>query len=104
MLNRGPAHTIMALALVHHLAISNNLPLEKIAAFFADNCTWAIIEFVPKTDPQVQKLLLSRKDIFDSYTIENFELAFLKYFSLHSHKILKDSYRSLYLFKKIEEK
>jgi len=31
---RGPADTILALALIHHLAISNNLPLGKIASFF----------------------------------------------------------------------
>ena len=33
-LERGPADTVLALALIHHLAISNNLPFVKIASFF----------------------------------------------------------------------
>ena len=32
---RGPADVVLALALIHHLAISNNLPLARIAGFFA---------------------------------------------------------------------
>ncbi len=53
--------TLMALALIHHLAISNNLPFEKIAAFFATLAPSLVIEFVPKTDSQVQKLLAHRQ-------------------------------------------
>ena len=32
---RGPADAVMALALVHHLAIGRNLPLDRIAAFLS---------------------------------------------------------------------
>lgn len=66
-MNRGPTDTVFALALSHHLAIGNNLPLEKIAKFFNKICKNLIIEFVPKEDSQVQRLLRTRKDIFDSY-------------------------------------
>ena len=47
----------MALALIHHLAITNNVPLRDIGEFFADLAPRLIIEFVPKTDSQVQRLL-----------------------------------------------
>ncbi|OGV89347.1 hypothetical protein A2Z41_00690, partial [Microgenomates group bacterium RBG_19FT_COMBO_39_10] len=70
---RGPAEMILALALVHHLAITNNLPLAKIAQFFHQIGQSLIIEFVPKTDSQVQRLLLNRKDIFSDYNQANFE-------------------------------
>ena len=67
LLGRGPADIVLALALIHHLAISNNLPLHKIADFFSKTCNSLIIEFIPKDDSQVQRLLTSRKDIFIEY-------------------------------------
>ena len=66
----------LALALIHHLAISNNVPLLQVADFFAKIGKWLVIEFVPKSDSQVQKLLISREDIFPNYTREGFEAAF----------------------------
>ena len=35
LIERGPADSAMALALIHHLAISNNLPFSKIAQFLS---------------------------------------------------------------------
>ncbi|HXD11021.1 MAG TPA: class I SAM-dependent methyltransferase [Anaerolineales bacterium] len=63
---RGPADMVLALAVLHHLAISNNVPLPQLADFFAETGKWLVIEFVPKSDSQVQKLLSSRKDIFSN--------------------------------------
>ena len=57
----------MALALIHHLAIANNVPLDRVADFFRQLGAWLIIEFVPKSDPQVQRLLAARKDIFTDH-------------------------------------
>lgn len=65
---RGPFDAVLSLALVHHLAIGNNVPLPGIAAMLAQLGTQVIIEWVPKADPQVQRLLSSREDIFDGYT------------------------------------
>ena len=53
----------LALAVIHHLAISNNVPLSQLANFFAERCKWLMIEFVPKADSQVRKLLASRENI-----------------------------------------
>src|SRR5690606_16754631 len=74
MTARGPADTVLALALVHHLAISNNLPLESIAEWLARIGKHVIIEFVPKEDSQVQKLLSSREDVFTDYNEQGFEI------------------------------
>jgi len=46
--DRGPADAVVALALIHHLAIGNNVPLERIAAFLARLGSHLIIEWVPK--------------------------------------------------------
>jgi len=94
---RGPADTILALALIHHLAISNNVPLGRIAEFFRNNCQSLIIEFVPKSDPQVKRLLQTREDVFPDYTQEHFEEAFNKFFRINQIEKLKNSPRTLYL-------
>jgi ribosomal protein L11 methylase PrmA len=97
---RGPVDLAVALALVHHLAISNNLPFSKIASFFHSICTWLVIEFVPKQDPMVSKLLRSREDIFQSYTKEDFEFEFSQYFQIKSNEQLPNSSRILYLMER----
>ncbi|MEX2182037.1 MAG: class I SAM-dependent methyltransferase [Gemmatimonadaceae bacterium] len=73
---RGPFDAVLALALVHHLAIGNNVPLEGVAAQLARLGTTVIIEWVPKSDPQVQRLLSAREDIFDRYTEDEMRAAF----------------------------
>ncbi len=93
---RGPADMILALAVIHHLAISNNVPLPQLAGFFAARSKWLAIEFVPKSDSQVQRLLASRKDIFPDYTKEGFEKAFSTYFHVIKSESLRDSERILY--------
>ncbi|GAP08240.1 hypothetical protein ATHL_03142 [Anaerolinea thermolimosa] len=100
LLERAPADLALALALIHHLAIANNVPLEDIALFFSRVCRWLIIEFVPKGDSQVQRLLNSREDIFPEYTPEGFERAFTRYFTLHEKHPLEGSARVLYLMEK----
>lgn len=100
LLERGPVDTVLALALIHHLAISNNLPLENLAAFFAEICQSLIIEFIPKDDPQVQRLLSSREDIFPNYTLESFEESFKKHFAIRSCSNIRDTQRILYLMDK----
>ncbi|MFH0777058.1 MAG: SAM-dependent methyltransferase [Candidatus Eisenbacteria bacterium] len=100
LIARGPARTAMALALVHHLAISNNLPLDRIADFLSDICSFLVIEFVPKSDSQVQRLLSTREDIFTDYTQEAFEGAFSQCFTIRNSMKIRDSERVLYLMKK----
>jgi hypothetical protein len=90
----------MALALVHHLAISNNLPLAMIADYFSRLCRHLIIEYVPKEDSQVQRLLASRPDIFPDYTRGGFEAAYNTRFRLVEQRNLAESRRTLYLFEK----
>jgi len=97
---RGPADMIFALALVHHLAISNNVPLPRVAEYFAGLGRWLVIEFVPKSDSQVQKLFRSREDIFNQYTKEGFEQVFNLYYSMREIIPVNDSERTLYLLQK----
>jgi len=99
-IERAPADLVLALALIHHLAISNNVPLPQLADFFADAGNWLVLEFVPKSDSQVQKLLASRKDIFPNYTSDAFEDAFAERFTIHEKVAVRESERFLYLMEK----
>jgi hypothetical protein len=97
---RGPADLLLALALIHHLSISNNLPFAYISEYLAKLGNWLVIEFVPKKDSQVQRLLRTRVDIFDNYTEDNFERAFSHHFNILQKEPIVESCRIIYLMKK----
>jgi ribosomal protein L11 methylase PrmA len=97
---RGPADLLMALALVHHLAISNNVPLRLIADWFARLTRCAIVEFVPKEDPQTRRLLTTRKDTFDDYEQSSFEKHFSRHFRILRSAPVVGTQRVLYLMQK----
>ncbi|MDG2175875.1 MAG: hypothetical protein P8M72_07080 [Gammaproteobacteria bacterium] len=81
--------------------ISNNVPLGKLAEFFGSVAKYLIIEFVPKEDSQVKRLLATREDIFPEYHPEGFEKAFTKKFQIIRKEDIKESHRVLYLMKNI---
>ncbi|MEM9623358.1 MAG: SAM-dependent methyltransferase [Pseudomonadota bacterium] len=101
LFDRCGTGTVMALALVHHLAIGNNTPLAAISEQFARLGDKLIIEFVPKGDSQVDRLLASRPDIFPEYTQAGFERAFAQHFQQLDAAAVEGSSRRLYLFKRI---
>ncbi len=88
----------MGLALIHHLAVAKNLPLDEVIGWLVDMAPQGIIEFVPKNDPMVQRLLQMREDLFDDYDQESFE----KYLGRRARVIKSDvvsaSDRTLYWF------
>jgi len=100
LFDRGPVDCAMALALIHHLAISNNVPLTKLAETFARLCKCLIIEFVPKSDSQVKRLLASREDIFGNYDQAGFEAAFATRFETVRREPVKGTERTLYLMRR----
>jgi hypothetical protein len=100
--DRGPADLALALALVHHLAIAHNVPLARVADFFASIARALVIEFVPKEDSQVQRMLASREDIFDGYTREAFEQAFATRFHIEQAVPVRESQRVVYLMRSHE--
>ncbi|HLK17002.1 MAG TPA: hypothetical protein VKT78_19510 [Fimbriimonadaceae bacterium] len=100
LLDRGPAGLALSLALIHHLAIGNNVPLPLIAEFFARVGEYVICEFVPKGDSQVARLLRSREDIFDGYHEAGFEAAMSANFELLRSEAIPGTVRRLYLFRR----
>ncbi len=97
LIERGPAGLVMALALIHHLAIGNNTPFERLAQFFASLGRSLLIEFVPPEDPMVRRLLAMRNHTFPWYTQGAFEAAFGQRFKVLRSDNVADSQRRLYL-------
>ena len=100
LVQRSRADCILALALIHHIAIANNVPLGKIARFFASLAEWAIVEFVPKSDKKVQQLLVARDDIFVDYTRSGFEREFGCVYDVVLSAPIEESQRLIYLLRR----
>ena len=101
LMQRGPADLILALALIHHLAISNNVPLNKIADFCSKCSEYLIIEFIPKQDEQVQRLLSNRNDIFANYNEGEFIKAFSNHYKIIERHTIKGTDRIIFLMQKV---
>ncbi len=97
---RGAAQFALCLALVHHLAISGNVPLQRIVEWLSTVAEAGVVEFVPKSDPMVQALLRTRHDISSGYTEAAFEEALRQHFRITDVARLSKSERVLYLFRR----
>lgn len=92
----------MALALIHHITLSGNVPFEKSASFFASFSKQLVIEFPKRDDSWVNSLLVRKREFinhFDFYNEANFEEGFKKYFTLEKKETIPGTSRVLYLFK-----
>lgn len=97
---RASADALVALAFIHHIAIGRNVPLEMAVDWIMSMAPNGVIEFPPKSDPMVQKLLSQREDIFPDYREE----AFLDYVQrrarIRAQKHLSDGGRLLVWYEK----
>lgn len=101
LIDRSPFDLVVALAIIHHLVISRNVPLEHLVSLFSKICRrWLIIEFVTKEDERVREILERKEDIFPNYHPAGFEKTFSLMFICRKKVDLKQSNRILYLFEK----
>ncbi len=100
--HRGPADLLLALALIHHLGITHNVPIARILEWLGRLGRHVLVEFVPKSDPQAQRLLLSREDIFHDFTQESFERTARDYFAIEWQRPVADTGRTLYLMRSLD--
>lgn len=93
----GGAGAVMALALIHHLVISLNIPMRGVAEYFSKFASRLIIEWVPASDSQVQRLLASRI-LPPDYTEDSFREAMGQFFPRHTATRIYGSERSIYFY------
>jgi len=98
--DRSDADVVLALALVHHLAIGANVPLPAIADFLVSIAPRAVVEFVPRGDPMVERMLADREDVFADYTPDGFRAAFELRFRFLTSVTIEDSTRTLHLLER----
>jgi len=92
----------MALALIHHITLSGNVPFLKSAEFFAKFCNYLIIEFPKREDSWVESLLVRKREFinhFDFYNESDFEAGYLEYFTMEKKEAISGTNRILYLLK-----
>jgi len=91
---------VLALALVHHLAIAKNIPLRMILEWLKPMGEFLLIEFVPKEDEKVQLLLLNRADIFADYSADHFRTLCAVHYTILREALIPGSQRILFLLKR----
>jgi hypothetical protein len=100
-LSRIKVDIVLALALIHHLAIGKNIPFNLISEMFHHITKYLIIEFVPKEDEKIQLMLQQKKDVYYTYSEESFIRSFNSKFSIVEQHKIGDSKRTLYLMRTV---
>jgi ribosomal protein L11 methylase PrmA len=97
---RMQSDLVVALALVHHLVFSNNIPLPGVATCLASlTKEYLLVEFILAEDEKVTELL-RHKDRHHPYNIQVFEDSFKPWFCIEKKRKIEGSDRVLYLMKK----
>ncbi|OGT37935.1 MAG: hypothetical protein A3F11_02890 [Gammaproteobacteria bacterium RIFCSPHIGHO2_12_FULL_37_14] len=95
---RTKPQALIALAFIHHLAIAKNVPLFQLIRWLIDSAPQGIIEFIPKEDPTILKMLSLRKDIFVDYHQDVFESLLMNYAKIVKKEKISKSGRMLYWY------
>jgi ribosomal protein L11 methylase PrmA len=97
---RGKCDAVLALAFVHHLAIGRNVPLDWVVEWITGLSPRGLIEFVPKDDPTIRKMLAFREDIFSDYSEPAFEAALGKRARICNVETISRTGRKIYAYEK----
>lgn len=98
---RLPADGVLALGLVHHLAIGRNVPLDLVLDWLVDAAPAGVVEFVPKADPMVGRLLRLREDVFPGYVETAFVAALERRARIERAETITASGRRLFAFRRL---
>jgi SAM-dependent methyltransferase len=97
LFERGRPDLVLALAIVHHVAIGANVPVREIVDWLATLGGALLVEFPTREDPMVQKLLApKRKGLHPDYTREFFERCLHEAFDVRRNERLGSDTRILY--------
>lgn len=95
---RSSADMVLALAVSHHVIVGRNVPLPMFVDWLVSMAASGIVEFVPKNDPMIQRMLRFRPDIFDAYSAQDFEAALTSHASIVASRTISSSGRTLYAY------
>ncbi|HRV60518.1 MAG TPA: hypothetical protein P5138_07795 [Solirubrobacterales bacterium] len=96
--DRGAPDLMLALALIHHVSISANIPVADFLQWARDLETTLLIEFPKRTDPMVRALLANKHEGANpDYEEEIFERELESRFTVERREELPSGDRILYL-------
>jgi SAM-dependent methyltransferase len=96
----GKFDLVLMLAVIHHLLLMDQVPLDNIAALVARiTRRYAVVEWVPQDDPMFQFLLRGRDALYAHLQLDNFLAALEKAFQIRSRCDLSNG-RTLVIFEK----
>ncbi len=92
---------VMALAVVHHLLVTNRIPLDEVVDLIARlSNRHLILELVDRSDPMFQRLARGNQELYTDLNIATQERAFAERFRIVERRELKDIPRTLYVMEK----
>jgi ribosomal protein L11 methylase PrmA len=95
---RGRPGLVLALAVVHHLSITANVPLGEVLTWLRWLDSALVIEFPKREDPMVRRLLSGKREGSNAdYTLESFESELAARFRIERSEPLPSGNRVLYL-------
>jgi SAM-dependent methyltransferase len=100
----GRFDCVLMLALVHHLLVTERIPLEEILCLAAKLTTsWLVIEFIAPDDAMFQQLTRGREHLHAGLSEAEFEQACAAYFEIVRSQSLPGTRRRLYALKRKAE-
>ncbi len=97
----GAFDLVLLLAVLHHLMVSERIPIAEVLALAAELTTeFLLIEYIPPDDPQFRRITRGRDKLFESLNQHVFEAACKRTFSVVDSRRLARTGRYLYLLKK----
>lgn len=98
---RGSFDGVLMLGVIHHLLVSERIPLDEIMSLAADlTDDLLVIEFVSPEDPMFCRITRGRDHLFSDLTRQVFERTARKHFEIVRCERLDETHRWLYLMKK----
>lgn len=97
----GAFDAVMLLAVLHHLLVTERIPLEQVADL-CDKLTTRhlIVEYVSPDDEMFKTLTRGRESLQPDFTQQGFEQAFQSRFQIINKRQVKTNLRWLYLLRK----
>jgi SAM-dependent methyltransferase len=96
--DRGRPDLVLALALIHHVSITANVPIAEFLDWLRELGATLVIEFPKREDPMVRKLLSGKREGSNAdYELETFERLLGERFEVERSEPLPSGVRILYL-------
>jgi SAM-dependent methyltransferase len=94
---QGRFDCVMMLGLIHHLLVTDQIPLPEVAGLLRDlTARWVVVEWVPPSDPRFAEIVRGRDDLYEHLNEAEFVAAVERHFSIATRQQLKNG-RVLFL-------